>query len=1475
LPKAKANAVTPLVPTPSSMVLPIHPVAVCLAATVAIQNCNADTTDSPEQETSGAQNGTVEQMSNIPMMDALETIAPALVDSSSKRQLKKRTSVSFRDDAPPVSSKALQQQSSSITREISAEREQFLHRQRSSTPTQEDSFPSIQTTRSISMKSIFSRDKNVKGVSVHLKSSVVKEAEESSDAPNGFVDGDFASGKVFDLNLPQGCFVMEFHPDEASLLAVGLLNGDGVALYETRTYSLVAMLEQEDAVSALAWLKIGDGAYGSFSLLAVGCLDGSVSLYRMEPNLLELQGADLIHEFQVNAQVRAITLGFYGQPGKEILLTVGDEFGDLTFSRYDPNCEPIKTKTVNSFDSGILGIATTSSGSLIAVCTKTGDVTARRIQRTPDNSLFLGYELYSTTRSGAVRSIVFSDDGTRLVFGGYDKTVVVVDTELWADVRSLELDGTVNNIAFDPLDRYLAVGCRDKSFILYDTSTYFKVKTVHTPSWVTHVSWGNAYGGDDVVAIRSERSCISILDLSPIHMTHHKLSAEESTLSSLSWSHDGRFLARTSGTRLIISDSFQDFSDQYETNLKGHLKCVSFCTAEGMRDHLAVVGLHGHLHILRLHCEHSRILLEPVETKFIEDNLWVVAWSLNGDFIATGGRGNKLHILNTSTLKPKCQPLEIEGRIWAVAFTPQSVTNQLQAKSSVHGMAVGSGDCVATLFEIDSFQPTLKVVRPRTVRCIVYHPTLPLLAVGDGGNIVSIVNFNEEETVQEINVAARVNTLAFSPRGDLLVVGTDNCIFTLHETKSWKIVQEITSVGFAMSACFGGSGKYLALGCAGGDYSIVRLGPFLSINLIPLAPTGGVNKLPRWSLHEVLHRSGNGPSLVQRYMLEGSPDSLRRAAALINSHPDTIFCFDRTTGDSSFDTALKLKKPNLLKLVITNLVDGTLESDVDGRRTILTSGLPERGRDTLKDMIQNSPSEFIVNILSEMTYVKVPFTEAHEVAGSKTMERGSSSYIDPWIKTPLRRLERTKNSKILPDNAERGFFFRTPAVLPLPGLGTLDFLSSLLYKTPPTAFDNVAMGLVLRVMWEDYIRKYFLLDLIVFLFYFLIWVCLVDWTSSTTSTQEDSLNGAEETMAIVMLVLNTIFAAKELRQSRLGRKLSYWISLWNWVDASSIVLVYAYTIPTMVRGVGMGNVPLAVVTTLLLTIKLLSYLRGFDGTGWLISVLVQNFTDVQGFMVVLLAILFGFTASFRFLLGNVPGSCTISLDDGDQFEQTCDLDPFDSIGRSFLSTFELTILGSYDQSVLSGSDYSFLSILTFLVAVLCVLVVTLNALIAVLSDSYARVQENAVANRRKERAELVVEYLSILPTRYRRKIEEQTQYFHALLEADEDGDLLINKDDWEGGLNALKKDLEDLNEEANEMNRHALEELRAELNDDIGSFRREVVSMLENLSEELKQIKEVQSQGGVTFNGKNVARAVKMVKQIGNKGIFRPRDKLT
>jgi hypothetical protein len=86
---------------------------------------------------------------------------------------------------------------------------------------------------------------------------------------------------------------------------------------------------------------------------------------------------------------------------------------------------------------------------------------------------------------------------------------------------------------------------------------------------------------------------------------------------------------------------------------------------------------------------------------------------------------------------------------------------------------------------------------------------------------------------------------------------------------------------------------------------------------------------------------------------------------------------------------------------------------------------------------------------------------------------------------------------------------------------------------------------------------------------------------------------------------------------------------------------------------------------------------------------------------------------------------------------------------------------------------------------------------------------------------------------------------------DADGDLLVNKDDWQGGLNALRRNIEDLSESNLESQQRSLEQVKADIDSELSGF---------------KELHAIQSQGGITFSGKNVAKAVKAVKSIGQKG---------
>ena len=128
-----------------------------------------------------------------------------------------------------------------------------------------------------------------------------------------------------------------------------------------------------------------------------------------------------------------------------------------------------------------------------------------------------------------------------------------------------------------------------------------------------------------------------------------------------------------------------------------------------------------------------------------------------------------------------------------------------------------------------------------------------------------------------------------------------------------------------------------------------------------------------------------------------------------------------------------LKKP-ILKLAVTTLVDGTLDSSEDGQRSFLTTRIPEQGRISLAHLIENYPSVLAVDIFNAMTFKKVRFAGPHALVNQYHLERGSDSYLDPWSCSPAPANSPqniSSYSKVIVNTRED--ITRTPAVLPIPG----------------------------------------------------------------------------------------------------------------------------------------------------------------------------------------------------------------------------------------------------------------------------------------------------------------------------------------------------------------------------------------------------------------------------------------------------------
>jgi len=122
------------------------------------------------------------------------------------------------------------------------------------------------------------------------------------------------------------------------------------------------------------------------------------------------------------------------------------------------------------------------------------------------------------------------------------------------------------------------------------------------------------------------------------------------------------------------------------------------------------------------------------------------------------------------------------------------------------------------------------------------------------------------------------------------------------------------------------------------------------------------------------------------------------------------------------------------------------------------------------------------------------------------------------------------------------------------------------------------------------------------------------------------------------------------------------------------MFVYSYTFSTIAGGgIGTGNVAFAIFTTLLLTLKLSTWIQQHRMAYFSSS---SEFPYVRGFILILLVMLLGFTTAFRIIFGNVEGECVVQVDNNGLLGKACNVDPYSSIGRSFLSTFQMTILGT-------------------------------------------------------------------------------------------------------------------------------------------------------------------------------------------------------
>jgi hypothetical protein len=286
-------------------------------------------------------------------------------------------------------------------------------------------------------------------------------------APRGFLDGNFSSGKVFDLKLHEKSYSIAYDPS-ASLLAVG--TAISLDFYDAFNYCLIYSFPHRSMISAVSWISKSFSASnhdqwsdGSNRFLAVSDLAGNILLLHIDLDILESQGPSLLYSGSNanGSQIRCLDAGYYCCLDQRLLvLAAGDKSGAVTMVTFDASQmdQPIYMSSmqlhlmyrqdlcmeVEVNKAGVLGLSIRFDKGIMAVSSSSGLVQVISLsyileekQISDCNGILWSHQ----NNGGSIRCVLFGEDF--LAFGGYDKTVSLVDTQHWVISRELALQGTV------------------------------------------------------------------------------------------------------------------------------------------------------------------------------------------------------------------------------------------------------------------------------------------------------------------------------------------------------------------------------------------------------------------------------------------------------------------------------------------------------------------------------------------------------------------------------------------------------------------------------------------------------------------------------------------------------------------------------------------------------------------------------------------------------------------------------------------------------------------------------------------------------------------------------------------------------------------------------------------------------------------------------------------------------------------------
>ena len=315
---------------------------------------------------------------------------------------------------------------------------------------------------------------------------------------------------------------------------------------------------------------------------------------------------------------------------------------------------------------------------------------------------------------------------------------------------------------------------------------------------------------------------------------------------------------------------------------------------------------------------------------------------------------------------------------------------------------------------------------------------------------------------------------------------------------------------------------------------------------------------------------------------------------------------------------------------------------------------------------------------------------------------------------------------------------------------------------------------IILFQWSYFKTMIILKLLIPYVIYFVTFWVYATYIVKNQAT-ESSTTGVYHIFAIIIgviiLIFNIGWGYVETTQM-LFHKLEYFKSFWNLLDLSSVILNVCVVIMEFSNADFRNINRVSGISVLILYFKLFYFLRIFFATAYLVRMIIEIVLDMKFFVSVLMIGTMAFANSF-YIFGRNSDPTDGNLAGSD-------------ISQAFIFSYRIG-LGDFDTSGFTTRDQEILWIVFFLNTMI-IQIVLLNLVIAIMGDTFDRVQETQENSMLRELAQMIRENEFLFS---RRRYFKRSKYI-IVIEPEKRADAGVA---WEGKLNQLKNFIEQSSED--------------------------------------------------------------------------------